>query len=385
MNLEDLPSIRKKLHKSPELSEQENQTSTKILSYLKECQPSELIANVGGHGILCVYDFHSPGPCIVFRAELDALPITEKGSQNHKSTHIGVSHACGHDGHMTILLGLAHYLSQKPDDIVGKIILLFQPAEETAVGAKKIMQDNRFHNLHPTHIFGLHNLPQYPLGTVLYKNSVFASASQGLILRFHGISSHAGHPEQGLSPLLVMLDCIKLLQKISKKYADKNNDTFITIIHMKLGERAFGTFPGEGSIMATFRSFSQKRMDEMTDETLNAINNLTNTFDGSWDHEWVEIFPSLVNNQDCTKILKKSVEAINGSMIEIKKPFRWSEDFSYYLQQYPGAFFGLGAGMNHHVLHHPSYDFPDELIEYGIKIFKEIIRFTNEKYESDSS
>ena len=137
--------------------------------------------------------------------------------------------------------------------------------------------------------------------------------------------------------------------------------------------------------MATFRSFSQKRMDEMTEETLNAITNLTKTFDGSWGYEWVEVFPSLVNNQDCTKILKKSVEAINGSMIEIKEPFRWSEDFSYYLHQYPGAFFGLGAGMNHHVLHHPSYDFPDELIEYGIKIFKEIIRFTNEKYESDSS
>lgn len=385
MNFENLSNIRKNLHRNPELSEMEKQTSSQIISYLKDFHPSQLITKVGGHGILCIYDFHSQGPCIVFRAELDALPIHEKSNHDYQSIHSGVSHACGHDGHMTILLGLAQYLSQEPDEIKGKIVLLFQPAEETAIGAKKIIKDNRFHNLHPTHIFGLHNLPRYPLGAVLLKNDVFASASQGLILRFHGTSSHAGHPDQGLSPLTIMLDCIRLLQKISKEYSKKNADTFITIIHMKLGERAFGTAPGEGVIMATCRSFSQKRMDEMTEDTIDALQNLMKSFNGTWEYEWVEVFPSVVNKLECMEIVTKSVEEIGYPIIEIKDPFNWSEDFSYYLNRYPGAFFGLGAGENHHVLHHPSYDFPDELIEYGIELYKEIIRMTQKKYDSDSS
>jgi amidohydrolase len=380
MNLDDLSCIRKQLHNKPELSGEEGNTSSQIISYLKKLQPSELITNVGGYGILCVYDSKKPGPCIVFRAELDALPIAEKGNRDYKSINPGVSHACGHDGHMAILLGLAYYLSQKSDDITGKVILLFQPAEETAEGAKKIMQDSRFHDLHPTHIFGLHNIPQYPLGKFLLRKDVFASASKGLIIRFHGISSHAGQPKQGLSPLNRMMDCVTLLQDISQSYNEKNHDTFITIIQMKLGKEAFGTTPGEGVIMATFRSFEQKRIDEMTKEAIDALQHHMKSFKGSWEHQWVEVFPSIINNSTCYEIVSKAVEDIGGTKIEMKEPFSWSEDFSCYLHRYPGTFFGIGAGENHHVLHNPSYDFPDELIPYGIKIFKGIISETQKQY-----
>jgi amidohydrolase len=342
-----------------------------------------IIKDIAETGIICTYDFHKPGPCIVLRAELDALPIREKNVFDYKSKNNGISHSCGHDGHMAILLGMAQYLSKKPVDITGKIVLLFQPSEEIAMGAKKIMEDRRFHDLRPTHIFGLHNIPQYPLGSIILKRDVFASASQGLIIRFHGVSSHAGNPEQGVSPLLAMLNCIRLLQETSVRYSEKDADTFITIIHMKLGERAFGTNPGEGVLMATFRSYNQHRMDEMANETLNQLHHLLNSIKLDWNYEWVEVFPSLVNNQECFEIIEKTVKELNGNKIEIKKPFSWSEDFSYYLSQYHGALFGIGAGRNHHVLHHPSYDFPDELIEYGIGIFKGIIFETQKQYHGD--
>jgi len=385
MDFEDLLIIRKQFHKKPELSGEEIKTSSQIELYLKKLHPSQLLTNVGGHGILCVYDFQKPGPCVVFRAELDALPINEKNNCEHRSTNSGISHACGHDGHMTILLGLAQYLSRIPKDISGKIVLLFQPAEETAEGAKKIMQDSRFHDLHPTYIFGLHNIPQYPLGAILLRKDVFASASQGLVLWFYGLSSHAGQPEQGLSPLKVMMDCVTLLQNISNKYYEKNSDTFITIIHMNIGKRAFGTMPGDGVIMATFRSFDQKRIDAMTKEVMDALQNHMKSFKGSWEHKWVEVFPSIVNNSTCYEIVTRAVEDIGGKIIEMKNPFNWSEDFSYYLYQYPGAFFGIGAGENHLALHNPSYDFPDDLIPYSIEVFKSIISEAARQYHGDFS
>jgi amidohydrolase len=192
MDTESLSKTRRTLHSIAELSEHEKKTSEFILSYLKRCNPTTILENVGGHGILCVFDSKQDGPNIVFRAELDALPIQEHTKKSYMSFHPGVSHSCGHDGHMSILLGLAQYLSKKPDDIRGKIILLFQPAEETAVGAKKVMDDDRFHALRPTHVFGLHNIPLFPLGSILVTHDVFASASEGLIIRIHGISRHAG-------------------------------------------------------------------------------------------------------------------------------------------------------------------------------------------------
>ena len=381
MDTESLPEIRKRLHRIAELSEDEEQTSDFILSYLKGCNPTRIIEHVGGYGILCVFDFDSPGPCIVFRAELDGLPIDEKSDKPYRSVHPGVSHSCGHDGHMSILLGLAKFLSAKPTNMKGRIALLFQPAEETAVGAKKVMEDERFHDLNPTYIFGLHNIPLNPLGDIILKKDVFASASQGLIVRIHGISSHAGHPDQGISPLQVMLDSVKILQEISDSFSKSSPDTFITIIHMKLGERAFGTSPGEGLMMATFRSFNQQRMDEMTTLAIKRLKVLFSSFQGSWNYEWVEVFPSINNHADCVDIIKSAANSLGFSHTEMKEPFRWSEDFSYYLQRYKGAFFCVGSGKNQHVLHHPSYDFPDDLIERGVKIYKQIIHETHLRYQ----
>jgi len=381
MDAESLPEIRKKLHQIAELSEHEEQTSEFIVSYLKRCNPSRIIEHVGGYGVLCVFDFDSTGPCIVLRAELDGLPISEKSNQPYRSTHPGVSHSCGHDGHMSILLGLATFLSTKPANMNGRVVLLFQPAEETAVGAKKVMEDERFHKLNPTHIFGLHNIPLNPLGEIIVKKGVFASASQGLIIRIHGISSHAGHPDQGVSPLQGMLDCVKILTEISDSYSHNNPDSFITIIHMKLGKRAFGTSPGEGLVMATFRSFNQQIIDEMAALAIKRLEESFSSFQGSWDHEWVEVFPSIVNHPDCVDAITSAANSLGFCYNEINEPFSWSEDFSYYLQRYKGAFFCVGSGENQHVLHHPSYDFPDDLIEQGVKIFQQILYETQIRYK----
>ena len=379
-----LIKIRRDLHKLPELSNNEKRTSSKIISFLKDYNPTMIIKNIAGNGIICIYNFVKPGPCIVFRAEMDALPIQEKNSIKYKSRNDGISHACGHDGHISILLGLAEFLSKnEKEDLKGKIILLFQPAEETATGAKKIINDKRFQNLKPTHIFGFHNIPSFKLGSVVLTDQFFTSASQGLILRFHGTSSHAGQPEKGNNPIKPMLKCIQILEDISNYYSQKNPGSFITIIHLKLGKEAFGTNPGEGIIMATFRSVTQKNINDMADKSINQIKKTMKNFKVSLDFKWVEEFPAIKNNKECIKIIKKSSDVLKLDVINIKKPFSWSEDFSYYLNQYKGAFFGFGAGKKHTPLHNPNYDFPDDLIEYGVRILKNIILETQKIYDGE--
>lgn len=373
MDAEELKNIRKKLHTNPEISGSEQWTRNIILDFLSTCQPTQLIEPVAGTGILCVFDSLKPGPCIIFRAELDALPITEQNTFEHVSTNSGISHACGHDGHMSILLGLARFLSENIKQLTGKIVLLFQPAEENATGAKHIMQDSRFHDLKPMYVFGFHNIPAYLLGSIIINQTVFASASQGVIIRFHGKTSHAGHPEEGINPLPYLLQSIQILNTISKEYSEKTPGSFITIIHMNLGEQAFGTSPGEAVLMATLRSPDQQVMDDMANIILDRLSVALNEFQGTWDYEWVEVFPAIHNHKKSVSMIKKAAQSLDFEIINRESPFPWTEDFSYYLQKYNGAFFGLGAGLHHPQLHHPTYDFPDELISYGVALCEKII------------
>ena len=373
MDAEELKNIRKKLHTHPEISGSEQWTRNFIIDFLSKCHPTHLIEPIAETGILCVFDSLKPGPCIVFRAELDALPITEKNTFDHVSTCAGISHACGHDGHMSILLGLARFLSENIQQLRGKIVLLFQPAEETAYGAKHIMQDPRFHNLKPTYVFGFHNIPAYPLGSIIINQTVFASASQGLIIRFHGKTSHAGHPEEGINPLPCLLQSIQILNTISKDYSEKTPGSFITIIHMNLGEQAFGTSPGEAVLMATLRSPNQQVIDEMAKTVLDRLTLELTTFQGMWDYEWVEVFPAIINHKESVHMIQNAAQALDFDIVYRETPFPWTEDFSYYLQRYNGAFFGLGAGVHHAPLHHPTYDFPDELIYFGVALCEKII------------
>ena len=175
-----LQKIRHHLHQCPEIAGQEKETSRFIIDYLQGTKPDQLLTSLGGYGVAAVYDSKKPGPCIVLRAELDALPIQEHNTLPYKSQTSQVSHACGHDGHMTILLGVAQQLSELASKITGKVVLLFQPAEETAQGAKEVVEDTHFTALEPTMVYALHNLPGYPLGEVIIKDDVYAMASIGV-------------------------------------------------------------------------------------------------------------------------------------------------------------------------------------------------------------
>lgn len=368
MNL-NLPEIRQKIHENPELSGMERNTSHFLVRLFKKFSFSQLIKSVGGNGLAVVFDSKKSGSTIMFRAELDALRITETNRFSYRSRNAGVSHKCGHDGHIAILIGLAQKLSEMK--FCGKIILLFQPAEETAEGATFVLKDPKFKKLTPDYIFALHNLPGFEKGSIILKNGCFSATSIGMIINLEGETSHAGHPENGNNPAPALAKIIDELSKLPKNLSDF---ALITIIYAKLGEITFGTSPGKAVIMATFRSYSKSTLELMQQQAILLVRKVAQTHKLEHSVEWKEYFPEIINDNECVKIIEKAAKNAKKKVIYRKQPFSWTEDFSYFTQQFKGAFFGLGAGEEHPQLHNSNYDFPDEIINDGVEILVEIVK-----------
>lgn len=370
----ELPVFRKKLHEFPDLSGQEKKTSLVLKKTLLHYKPDEIISELGGYGLAVLFDSKKPGPAIMIRAELDALPIQEINEFSYKSKYPGISHSCGHDGHMTILIGLASWLQKEKKNLQGKVILLFQPAEENAAGAKRVLNDPKFKPIQPEYIFALHNIPGYNKGSVIVKKGVFTSASQGLIIKLVGKTSHAAHPDKGKNPVLAMTTIIEELSKISTITTSEQNNALITIIHVKLGEIAFGTSPGDAVIMATFRAQHDEVMKRISEEAENLVKKIAKAYQLEYTIKWVEQFPALQNDDECIDTIRSASKILNKGIVTINEPFLWSEDFSFFTQEHKGAMFGIGSGIHHPQLHNPDYDFPDDIIEIGVCLFQEIIR-----------
>lgn len=368
----ELISLRKELHKYPELSNKEKKTTERIRTYAEKYKPDEIITDIGKNGLAVIFNSNQEGSTVLIRCELDALPIEEENEFDYKSQTGGVSHKCGHDGHMAIVSGLIPLLSENKID-KGRVILLYQPAEETGEGAEKVLHDEKFNKINPDFVFALHNLPGFEKNKIIVKENEFASASKGLIIKLYGKTSHAAEPEKGITPSLAVSELIQRLVELPQK--EKFEEfSLVTIIHAKIGERAFGTTPGYAELMATLRSYKNEDMNELQKHAEKYIDEVCAKYNLKFEIEYVEEFPSTVNDKFCVDIIKQSAEQNNLSIKEIKNPFRWSEDFGHFTQKYKGALFGLGSGVDQPQLHNPDYDFPDEIILTGTKMFYSIVK-----------
>ncbi len=370
-HLKEVIKLRKTLHTHPELSGYEEQTAKRIKDFLSNSNPDKIIEGLGGHGLAAVYESEQDGPSVLLRADLDALPIDEVNGFEHRSQYQGVSHKCGHDGHMAILAGVSGLLkSRRPSK--GRVILLFQPEEETGQGAAKVIDDPKFNEIKPDYAFALHNLPGYEKSAVVYKEGPFASASTGMIIQMQGRSSHAAHPEQGNSPVNMMAETIRGLMDIPKENSLFKDFVLLTIIHARLGEVAFGTNPGKAVVMATLRTYQDEDMLLIKKKAENLVRTLEQNFDIQCHISYTEEFPATTNHPEVTKPMEEAIRRAGANHKIIQEPFRWSEDFGHFTSAYPGALFGIGSGKDHPSLHNHDYDFPDEIIETGINMFYHI-------------
>lgn len=367
-----LLNLRREIHHDPELSGFEKKTSDRIEKFISIFDPDEVISDLGGHGLAFIFRGQEKGPTVLFRCELDALPINEENVFGHKSSSKEISHKCGHDGHMAILAGIAALINKEPIK-KGKLILLFQPAEETGQGAKLVLSDKKFEGLNPDFVFALHNLPGFPMNYVLVKDGTFSCASTGMIIKLKGKTSHAAEPDKGLNPASAIAKIISELRLYSIPEKE-GRILLVTPIYCQIGKKAFGTNPGNAELLLTLRASNENDFIEIKNRVLAIVKKTAMEEGLEMNYNWVEEFPVTANNSNCNSIVKQSAEQAGLSLLQINKPFRWSEDFGHFLKKYPGAIFGLGAGIKHPALHNPDYDFPDELIKTGIKIFYNIYR-----------
>jgi amidohydrolase len=372
--LKELLALRKWLHQNPELSGKEKNTSQKLEEFIRQTAPDKIITGLGGYGVAAVYVFDEKGPTILLRADMDALPIDEVNTFAHKSETEGVSHKCGHDGHSTILAGLARALKNNPLGS-GRIVLLFQPEEETGQGAAKVIADEAFKMIKPDYAIALHNLPGFEKAAIVLKDGPFAAASTGMIVNIKGASSHAAHPEQGNSPVKMLAQAMQEIPEIPEKKSSKFKDfALATIIHARLGEVAFGTNPGKAVLMATLRTYYNDDMKVLVKEAERVIKSLAEEHKMKVEISYTEEFPATINDKKLNDTIRQVCDELGEEIIEIDEAFRWSEDFGHFTGNFKGTLFGIGSGKDSPGLHNNDYDFPDEILPHAVQVFYHTIK-----------
>lgn len=368
-----LTDFRHDLHRHPEISGDEARTAARVVTALRALLPTDILTGLGGHGVAALWTSPNPGPTLMLRAELDALPIEEISTAAHRSIIPGLAHLCGHDGHATILMAVARLLHRQPP-ASGRVILMFQPAEEDGSGAAAVTADPRYAAITPDYAFALHNMPGLPLGCVHLGPGVFSCASRGLKITLTGKTAHASLPHTGISPANALATLIPALHQLGPGGPDLRPDfRLITITHARMGEPAFGVAPGHAEIWATLRTAADAPMaallhDAMTLATQTAaVHGLTTAFTHHDD------FAATINDPAATAHLQSALTALNIPHHPGILPMRASEDFGRF--GHPPtklAMFLLGQGEGP-ALHNPDYDFDDALIPIGARIFHRVM------------
>ena len=372
-DLADATAWRHKLHRAPELSGEEAQTAREVRAFLASAQPDRILSDLGGHGVAAVYAGGAPGPTLMFRAELDGLPIEETSELPYRSAAPGKGHLCGHDGHMATLALLARRLARRRP-ARGRAILLFQPAEETGVGAAAVLRDPRFQEIAPDLAFATHNLPGLALGRAALAAGPVNCASRGMRVSLSGRTAHASTPENGVSPMRALASLMPALTSLGGGSTQDVDFTMVTVTHARIGEPAFGVAPGYAELWATLRTLTDAGMEALRARAEDQVRRTAEENGLSVAIAYEDVFAHCENAPEAVAHLRRSLEAEGVPHDHENLPMRASEDFGRFGQQTPAAMVFLGAGEAHVGLHNPDYDFPDALIALGARIFMRTLR-----------
>ena len=372
-DLVELAAWRRKLHRQPEISNEEEATAREVVTFLTDTRPDDVLTGLGGHGVAMVYDSGRPGPTVLFRSELDALPIEELSGVPHASRVPGKSHMCGHDGHTAILAALGRQFGrQRPAR--GRVVLMFQPAEETGDGAAGVVADPRFTAIAPNLSFSLHNLPGVPFGEVRLKPGVVNCASRGMRIVLEGKTAHSSMPETGVSPMPAVSELMPVLAKLGGGAFRDDDFGMVTVTHASMGEAVFGVAPGRAEVWATLRTRLDDRMAGLCAAAEDLVRTVAREYGLTSAIDYHEIFVASMNAPQAVDHLRTALDQEGVRHTEDGLPMRASEDFGIFGRSSPSAMFFLGAGENHPSLHNPDYDFPDDLIPIGARIFMRTAR-----------
>jgi amidohydrolase len=373
-DIAELTLFRRELHRHPEVSGAEVQTAARVVQALSALSPDRIVTGLGGQGVAAVFAGAGSGPTVMLRAELDALPIHERTGPPHRSLKEGVAHLCGHDGHSTILLGAARVLSrQRPR--TGRVVLMFQPAEEDGSGAAAVLADPDFAALRPDWAFALHNMPGVPLAEARVLAGPFNCASCGMKLRLSGRTAHAGTPETGLSPVAAMLELIPALRGLGAGGELAAGFRLVTVTHLHAGEPSFGISPGDGEVWVTLRTLADADMIDLKQQAEAMAGRIAAAKGLELHLSWHDDFAACHNDAAATAQIEAALDVAGVRCAVADGPMRASEDFGRFAGSGArSAMFLLGAGEACAPLHAPDYDFPDALIAPGVATFTALWR-----------
>lgn len=359
---------RHHIHQNPEIAYEENNTSDFIAQKLNEFG-IEVHRGFGGTGIVGVIQGKHKGTSnksIGIRADMDALPMSEKTNLIYSSKNEGKMHACGHDGHSTMLLGAAKYLAETRN-FCGTVYCIFQPAEEGGnAGAKAMINDGLFTKFHIDSVWGIHNWPGVPVGRAVIHKGFAMAGGDIIILTIEGKGGHAAQPQFSNDPIVSAGLTITALQTAISRQLNPFDQAVLSLTKIN-GGSAFNVIPDNVSIGGTLRSTNKKTRDEMLTKIKKIASNACDINNCKVNLEIRPGYPSTINDIKSAEFASKVFEDTFGigSLDTIEKPTMTSEDFSYMLQEKPGAYIWLGAGENSEKLHSVYYDFNDELLPIG--------------------
>ena len=375
--LPELVELRHDLHRHPELGYKEHETAARIVAQLQDVPGIELRTGVAGTGVVATLGAERAGACVALRADMDALPIEELGDHAHRSTVPGKMHACGHDGHVTCLVGAARVLAQLGDELEGPVKFLFQPAEEGGAGGRRMCEEGVLDDPPVRAIFGLHGWPGQPQGEIGVRSGAMLASSDRLRIAVHGTGAHAAFPHQGIDTVLVAAHVVLALQSIAARNTDPLDSVVVTIAQVH-GGTADNIIPGEVRLSGTVRTLNSEtrrltfeRIERVAAETARAYGATAEvTLDDG--------YPVLENDPDATDYVRRVAAATAGTVPVEIRPGMGGEDFAFYAQRVPASFFTLGVCPvdrdTYPTLHQPDYDFHDGAIALGVAMHVEIVR-----------
>ncbi|WPZ36242.1 M20 aminoacylase family protein [Thalassobaculum sp. OXR-137] len=370
---DEMTAWRQDLHTHPELGFEEHRTSDVVAAKL-ESFGIEVHRGLAGTGVVGVLKSGSSGRTIGLRADMDALPILERGEDDrpHRSVNAGVMHACGHDGHTTMLLGAAKYLAETKN-FDGTVHFIFQPAEEGKGGGDKMVQEGLFDQFPCETVFGMHNIPGIPVGSFAVSPGPMMAARDNFEITIKGKGSHGAMPHHGIDPVLVGAHMVMALQSITSRNLSPQKALVLSVTQFHAGH-AFNVVPDDMVLRGTCRVFDPEVQNSLPERITRIMEGVCATFGASAELNYMKGYPATINDPDQAEIAAVIAGRVAGDerVDRNPTPMMGAEDFSYMLNQRPGAYIWAGNGDTAGV-HHPDYDFNDAGLPHGASFWAQLV------------